>query len=752
MKINRNYRSFLLLLIVFVCGQQFAQNTYTFTNAGATGNIGPTQAQVNAAYLLTNLNGSVICPSGIQSFTLPVGGNWRITVAGAGGGGSNAFGGRGRIIRGERIFNAGDVLQILVGQKGTLVTSSGGGGGSYVILNPATPILIGGGGAGFLNNIGVALPNTDGNINQNGFNSNCNTGTGGVGGNGGTGTTNGWGGGGGGYTGNGTNASACANTFGRSFTNGGQGGGSCWTALGGFGGGAGTHGNTGGGGGGGGYSGGGGSNQNINPNAGGGGGSFISPSLSNTVNVGLNLNQGYVILEQLCVPGVAPTNITPAPNLSVCSNVSTTLTVSGIGTINWFATPTSTPVLGVGPVFVTPTLSPGTATFYASASNTCGAGPRTPITITVSPGPSITVNSGTVCTGSQFTIAPSGPAVSYTYLPTGPIVTPTANTNYTVIGTGLDGCVNYAGAVVSVSVMPLPTITVNSGTLCAGQVFTLMPAGAVSYTYSSGSQTVSPVVTTTYYVSGSDANGCVASSAAVSVITVAAVPSVTVNGPNAMCIGQTIILSAVGANSYSWNTGAITPSISVSPTTNISYTVTGTGLNFCPGMPVVKNIVVHPKPNITITAPTTVICKGESILLTANSADTYSWNTGALTPTILVTPTITTSYTVIGTNTTTGCQSTATRTVQVNICTEIGEMDPTIQNTILYPNPTNGEFVIEISGKAEAVLFNTLGQIVMKTNLNAGKNEINVSDLAKGVYFVKISYNQNSKIIRLVKD
>lgn len=752
MKIIKNFKSLLASALTLIGSNLLAQNTYTFTNAGATGNIGPTQAQVNTAYLLTNLNGSVLCPAGIQSFTLPVGGNWRITVAGAGGGGSNAFGGRGRIIMGERIFNAGDVLQILVGQKGTLVTSSGGGGGSYVILNPATPILIGGGGAGFLNNIFAPLPNTDGNISQNGFNSNCGTGTGGVGGNGGTGTFNGWGGGGGGYTGNGTNASACANTFGRSFTNGGQGGGSCWTAFGGFGGGAGTHGNTGGGGGGGGYSGGGGSNQNMNPNAGGGGGSFISPSLTNTVNVGLNLNQGYVILEQLCVPGVAPTNITPAPNLSVCSNVSTTLSVSGIGTINWFATPTSTPVLGVGPVFVTPTLSPGTATFYASASNTCGAGPRTPITITVSPGPSITVNSGTVCTGSQYTIVPTGPAISYTYLPSGPIVTPTANTNYTVIGTGSNGCVNYVGAVASVSVMPLPTITVNSGTLCSGQVFTLMPAGAVSYTYSSGSQTVSPVVTTTYYVSGSDANGCVASSAAVSVITVAAVPSVTVNGPNSMCIGQTIILSAVGANSYSWNTGALTPSISVSPTTNISYTVTGTGSNFCPGSPVVKNIIVNPKPNITITAATTVICKGDGVLLTANAADTYSWNTGAFTSTVFVTPTVTTTYTVIGTNTTTGCQSTATRTVQVNLCTGIGNTEASMLNLTLYPNPTNGEFIIESPVKGNVVLLNMLGEMIMNINMNEGENRVNISDFTNGVYFVKINYGESNRIIRLIKD
>ena len=37
-----------------------AQTTYEFTNAGATGRTGPTQAQVNSAYASTNLNLSLI--------------------------------------------------------------------------------------------------------------------------------------------------------------------------------------------------------------------------------------------------------------------------------------------------------------------------------------------------------------------------------------------------------------------------------------------------------------------------------------------------------------------------------------------------------------------------------------------------------------------------------------------------------------------------------------------------------------------
>lgn len=70
----------LLALVLALGASQTAnsQQTYTFTNAGATGSVGPTQAQVNTAYLSTNLNGSVIVTGGIQSFTIAQAGNYKI--------------------------------------------------------------------------------------------------------------------------------------------------------------------------------------------------------------------------------------------------------------------------------------------------------------------------------------------------------------------------------------------------------------------------------------------------------------------------------------------------------------------------------------------------------------------------------------------------------------------------------------------------------------------------------------------------
>ena len=59
-------------------------STAIFTNAGATGRFGPTQAQVNAAYAGTDLDGRVtINTQGIQEWTVPFSGMYSIEAWGA---------------------------------------------------------------------------------------------------------------------------------------------------------------------------------------------------------------------------------------------------------------------------------------------------------------------------------------------------------------------------------------------------------------------------------------------------------------------------------------------------------------------------------------------------------------------------------------------------------------------------------------------------------------------------------------------
>lgn len=130
------------------------------------------------------------------------------------------------------------------------------------------------------------------------------------------------------------------------------------------------------------------------------------------------------------------------------------------------------------------------------------------ITVNVVANPTIAVNSGSICSGTSFTMAPSG-ASTYTFQGGNAIVSPTTTTSYTVIGASSFGCLSST-VTSSVSVNPSPTLTVNSGSICIGQSFSITPSGASTYTFSSGSSVVSPTASSVYTVTGTS-GGCVGS-------------------------------------------------------------------------------------------------------------------------------------------------------------------------------------------------------------------------------------------------
>lgn len=199
----------------------------------------------------------------------------------------------------------------------------------------------------------------------------------------------------------------------------------------------------------------------------------------------------------------------------------------------------------------------------------------------VNSSPTIVVNSGAVCLGQSFTLTPAG-AATYTFQGGSNVVYPTANTSYTVIGTSNLGCVSQSFGISNVTVVPSPTISVNSGSICSGNSFLMVPTGAFTYTYSGGSANVSPTVNSLYFVTGTSAQGCVGSN--IAICSVAVFPSPTLNAVSSnvnFCPGESATIIATGAFSYSWNTAATSATIFVSPTVTTNYTVTGTAPNGC---------------------------------------------------------------------------------------------------------------------------------------------------------------------------
>ena len=272
----------------------YSFSSFTFDNAGTTGINGPTLTTVRTAYKNrgatwadTYLN---MTTQGIQKWTVPVSGTYKIIAAGASGGG-NVGAGSGACIEGMFFLTKESVINILVGQMGGQETYdvgggiySGGGGGGTFVVQGETPIIVAGGGGGRsrVTAQNASYNETDtftGTVKNAGSNLEAY--------------------GGAGYTENsGSSIEHSVGTIAYSYINGGVGGGGSsdgGSGFGGFGGGGGE--GYADGGGGGGYSGG---NSGKEYDSAGGGGSFFNTSLgSNRVNKDVNVGHGFVVITNI---------------------------------------------------------------------------------------------------------------------------------------------------------------------------------------------------------------------------------------------------------------------------------------------------------------------------------------------------------------------------------------------------------------------------------------------------------------------
>jgi autotransporter-associated beta strand protein len=337
-----------------------------------------------------------------------------------------------------------------------------------------------------------------------------------------------------------------------------------------------------------------------------------------------------------------------------------------------------------GSTYTTPALS-ANAQYQVTVYGCGGSVLSSAATATVNPLPTASVNSATICMGSSTTLTATTGASSPTYLwsPDGATtasitVSPASTTTYTVTVTdGTTTCHNSGSGTVTVN--PLPTASVNSATICAGGSTTLTAttsASSPSYLWNdpsaaiTASITLSPASTTTYTVTVTDGlTGCAKSGSGT--VTVNPLPTVSVNSPTICAGGSAILTTTTGAStpSYLWSPGGqTTASITVSPVSTATYTVTMTdGTTGCANSGS-GTVTVNPLPTVSVNSAT--VCAGGSATLTATTSalsPSYLWSPGgATTASITVSPVSTTTYTVTVTETTTLCANSGSGTVTVN--------------------------------------------------------------------------------------
>lgn len=310
---------------------------------------------------------------------------------------------------------------------------------------------------------------------------------------------------------------------------------------------------------------------------------------------------------------------------------------------------------------------------------------------------------------------------------------------------------------------PALIVNANSQTICAGQPVNLNATGADSYLWSNGATTgnisVTPAVTTNYVVVGTNAiSGCTATAS--QLINVNPAPAVGIFAPStSVCQGSSISLTAFGAQSYAWNNGGTNNVLTVSPTANTSYTVIGTNSFGCTAQ-ASQAITVNPLPNVTITSsnPNDIACMEDFTELNyvGTGAVSFQWlsSSGVLVGNpVMVNPQMTTTYTLVGTSAQ-GCSASAQYELNVTECVGLNENSASANGIKVYPNPTSGSFVIEWNNSLvkTATVTDISGRVVFTAGSELNQINVDLSNLANGVYMVKVEANGVSEMIRVVKN
>ena len=167
-----------------------------------------------------------------------------------------------------------------------------------------------------------------------------------------------------------------------------------------------------------------------------------------------------------------------------------------------------------------------------------------------------------------------------------------------------------------------------------------------------------------------------------------------------ICTGLQASITASGASTYYWNTGATSPTLTVSPSITTQYKVTGTSSWGCKDSATTQ-VVVFTNPTVVVTP--NVVCNGETAIAAIPNALTFEWSDGIHTSDT-ITPYVTTEqiYTVTVTMAG-GCSGTGTLTAKPNptvtatgdeVCAgESASISATGASSYLWSNQLTGDVI-----------------------------------------------------------
>ncbi|MBL0309870.1 MAG: PKD domain-containing protein [Bacteroidetes bacterium] len=361
-----------------------------------------------------------------------------------------------------------------------------------------------------------------------------------------------------------------------------------------------------------------------------------------TVDLTIDLGNGSVGVQAVSCATVAPTVSTPVNYMK--GDVATALTATG-SSLSWYTASYGGTGSGTAP---TPsTAASGTLYYYVSQTVSGCEGPRAQIA---------------VVTGQAACVAPcsSTPAQA---------TVSTIKSTFCGSGTAILSLIGLGSDTYEYAWESAPDVSGTPGIW-----------GPASGTITSATYNTGTVSASTWFRCKVSCTALLATTTSLTLkITINPLPSISVNpAAPTVCRGASEVLTASGADTYTWSPGtglSGTSGASVTATRNTTqtYTVTGTDVNNCSST---QTVTVTVNNNVvTMTPNGAFIVPGDNVNLNASfpSANGYTWSpgTGLNTTngaTVNASPATTTTYTVTAEDNT-GCFHTAQATVSVNLGT-----------------------------------------------------------------------------------
>lgn len=457
----------------------------------------------------------------------------------------------------------------------------------------------------------------------------------------------------------------------------------------------------------------------------------------------ISLNPVLSADQAICAGGTTPT-------------FSATIPTGTLGTVTWYSNAGLTAQVHQGATFTPAVTAPGVYKYYANHDNTSCVSGADSVTFTIFANPTAPIisaaNGFEICEGDELTLVSD--------VETGIVWSANAQTNdsivttqagiYTVTVTDVNNC-STTSAPVTVIVNALPTVNAgNDFAVCQNGQAILSASGASTYQWDNNvTNNASFVVieTTTYTVTGTDANGCQNTDQVT--ITTNALPTVDAGSNITQCGDQTVTLTATGATVYSWNNNVTNGTAFDAPFGTSVYLVTGVDANGCANTDAVT-VTIYEDPTATISVVSGVTLQASP----ANAS--YQWiNCADNSPIVgatssVFTPTENGSYAVIVTGMG-GCENTSACFNVTSVGLDQMELNNTIQ---LYPNPTTGEVFVNMTSdiNAAVVVMDAQGKVVLTQNGVSNGSTIQLGNFENGVYMIQVNSEVGAKVFRIVKN